>query len=131
MDIVTRFDSIVEKKIREAQEQGKFDNLEGHGKPLNLEDEDRIPEDLRLAHKILKNAGCVPKELEINLEIRKMEDMIQDMSDVSAKYGAMKKLGVLKQTMMRTRGASALHIPEGYEDKLVSRVEKKTPFEKT
>ena len=69
MDNVTRFDSIVEKKIREALEQGKLDNLPGHGKPLNLEDDGHVPDDLKLAHKILKNAGCVPKELEINIEI--------------------------------------------------------------
>jgi hypothetical protein len=125
MDIVTRFDSIVEKKIREAQEQGKFDNLPGQGKPLELEDDGNIPEDLRLSHKILKNAGCVPKELEINLEIRRMEDLISGMSDVTAKYGAMKKLNVLKQSMMKSRGISAFHIPEGYEDKLVERIEKK------
>ena len=29
----------IEELIREAQEQGKFSNLEGLGKPLNLEDE--------------------------------------------------------------------------------------------
>ncbi len=127
MDIVTRFDSIVEKKIREALEQGKFDNLQGHGKPLNLEDDNHVPEDLKLCHKILKNAGCVPKELEIHIEIRKMEDLIAGMTDVSAKYSAMKKLGVLKQTMLRTKGAAAFHVPERYEDKLVARVEKKAP----
>jgi len=126
MDIVTRFDSIVEKKIREALEHGKLDNLPGHGKPLNLEDDGHVPDDLKLAHKILKNAGCVPKELEINIEIRRMEDLIAGMSDVSAKYSAIKKLGVLRQTMLRTRSDAALHIPEGYEDKLVERVEKKT-----
>ena len=131
MDIQTRFDRIVEKKIREALEQGKFDNLPGHGKPLCLDDDSHIPEDMRLAHKILKNAGCVPKEIEINIEIRRMEDLISGMTDVSEKYKAMKKLGVLRQTMLKTRGSAAFHVPEGYEDKLVDRLEKKTsPLEK-
>lgn len=125
LDIVTRFDSIVEKRIREAQEQGKFDNLPGHGKPLDLEEDGHVPDDLKLCHKILKNAGCVPKELEINFEIRKMEDLIAGMTDVAAKYGAMKKLGVLKQTMLKSKSAAAFHVPEAYVDKLVERVEKK------
>lgn len=127
MDIVTRFDRIVESKIREAQEQGKFDNLPGHGKPLDLEEDDHVPEDLRLCHKILKNAGCVPKELEINVEIKKMEDLIAGMTDVSSKYSAMKKLGVLKQTMLKSKSAAAFHVPEVYMDKLVERVEKRIP----
>ena len=125
MDITTRFESIVEQRIREALEQGKFDNLPGHGKPLCIEDDSHIPEDLRLSHKILKNAGCVPKDLEINIEIRRMEDLIAGMDDVADTYRAMKKLGVLRQKMLRTKGPAAFHIPENYEQKLVERVEKK------
>lgn len=126
MDIVTRFDSIVEKRIREAMDDGKFDNLPGHGKPLSKEDDSNIPEDLRLAHKILKNAGCVPKELEINMEVKRMEDLIAGMDDVTEKYRAMKKLNVLRQKMLKNKSAAAFHIPETYEDKVVERVEKKS-----
>ena len=126
MDIVTRFDSIVEKRIREAMDEGKFDNLPGHGKPLSMDDDSNIPEDLRLAHKILKNAGCVPKELEINMEVKRMEDLIAGMDDVTEKYRAMKKLNVLKQKMLKNKSAAAFHIPETYEDKVIERVEKKS-----
>lgn len=126
MDIVTRFDSIVEKRIREAMEEGKFDNLPGHGKPLCLDDDSNVPDDLKLAYKILKNAGCVPKELELNFEIKRMEDLIAGMDDLTAKYQAMKKLNVLRQKMLKNKSPAAFHIPEGYEDKVVERVEKKS-----
>ncbi|MBU1172677.1 MAG: DUF1992 domain-containing protein [Proteobacteria bacterium] len=126
MDVKTRFESIVEKRIREAMEQGKFDNLPGHGKPLALDDDDHVPDDLKLAHKILKNAGCIPKEIEINYEIRRMEDLISGMNDVSDKYRAMKKLAVLKQKMLMNKSSAALHIPEHYEQNLVERLEKKS-----
>lgn len=126
MEMTTRFESIVEKRIREAMEQGKFDNLPGHGKPLALEDDRHIPEDMRLAHKILKNAGCVPKEIELNCEVRRMEDLIAGMDDVTAKYKAMKKLALLKQNMMKTKGVAAFHIPEDYEKNLIERMEKPT-----
>lgn len=126
MEIKTRFESIVEKRIREAMEEGKFDNLPGHGKPLALDDDSHVPEDLRLAHKILKNAGCIPKEIEINFEIRRMEDLIAGMEDVSDKYRAMKKLAVLKQKMLMNKSSATLHVPEQYEQTLIERIEKKS-----
>ena len=49
------FHKIVEKRIKEAEKRGEFDDLPGSGEPLTLEDDSQIPEDLRLAYKILKN----------------------------------------------------------------------------
>ena len=49
---------IAERKIEEAIERGDFDDLPGVGQPLDLDDFDpSLPEDLRLAYRILKNAG--------------------------------------------------------------------------
>ena len=50
-------------------EAGEFDNLEGQGQPLKLEDDSHIPPELRMAYKILKNADCLPPELELRQEI--------------------------------------------------------------
>ena len=47
---------IAERKIAEAVSQGEFDNLPGAGRPLELDDDALIPEDMRMAHRILKNA---------------------------------------------------------------------------
>ncbi len=44
------YQKIVEKKIKEAEQKGEFDKLPGKGKPLILDDDSRIPEDLRLCH---------------------------------------------------------------------------------
>ena len=52
---------IAEQKIREAQERGEFDNLPGRGRPLELDDDAGVPDDMRMAYKILKNAGVVPR----------------------------------------------------------------------
>ncbi|MGB5750795.1 MAG: DnaJ family domain-containing protein, partial [Desulfobacterales bacterium] len=43
----TGFSRIIEERIRKAQKKGVFDNLEGSGKPLNLENDSHIAEDLR------------------------------------------------------------------------------------
>jgi hypothetical protein len=51
------FDLIAEQKIAAAIARGDLDNLPGAGRPLELDDDALIPEDLRIAVRILKNAG--------------------------------------------------------------------------
>ncbi len=80
------FQKIAEKRIKEAQKRGDFDDLPGHGEPINIEDDRNIPEDLRLVHKILKNADCLPPELQLRKDIRQMEDMLDNIPDEKEKY---------------------------------------------
>ncbi len=62
----TGFENIVEDRIRRAQKRGLFDNLTGAGKPLPKDViGDSVPEDLRLSYRILKNADCLPPEVEV------------------------------------------------------------------
>lgn len=51
------FELLAEKKILEAASRGELDDLPGAGRPLDLEDDALVPEDLRMASRILKNAG--------------------------------------------------------------------------
>ena len=94
---------IAEQKIREAQERGEFDNLPGRGKPLDFSDEAGVPEEMRLAYKILKNAGVPPPELLLKKEIIQIEDMLASIRDEQEKYRQIKKLNflVMKLNMMR------------------------------
>jgi len=48
---------LAERKIAEAIERGELDGLPGAGKPLDLEDDPLVPEELRMAYRILRNAG--------------------------------------------------------------------------
>ena len=55
---VTALLYLAERKIEEAIERGDFDDLPGAGRPLDLDDLDpMLPEELRMAYRILKNAG--------------------------------------------------------------------------
>lgn len=74
MDI---FERIAEAKIREAMQRGEFDNLPGQGKPLELEDLSRVPEEWRLSYIILKNAGFLPEEAQIKKEIYSLRQQIK------------------------------------------------------
>ena len=118
------FEKIIESRIKKAQEQGAFDNLPGSGKPLRLDDDRHIPEDLRLAHKVLKNADCLPPEVQLRKEIQTTEDLLSGMTDTSQKYRVLKKLNylILRLNAMRNANA-AFDIPQRYYGELVERLE--------
>jgi hypothetical protein len=96
---------LVERKIQEAMERGEFDNLPGQGKPLLLEEDSHIPEELRVAYKILKNADCLPPELEAKKEIRQMEDLLVNIPDEKERYKLIKKINymIMRLNMMGKR----------------------------
>lgn len=60
---------LVERQIREAMECGAFRDLPGKGKPLSLEDWSLVPEEMRLAHHVMKNQGFYPDWIEAGQEI--------------------------------------------------------------
>jgi hypothetical protein len=57
-------DFLVEQRLQDAVSRGELDNLPGAGRPLELDDDPLVPEEVRMAHRILKNAGFVPSEVE-------------------------------------------------------------------
>lgn len=57
-------DFLAEQRISEAVSRGELDDLPGAGRPLALDDDTDVPEDLRAAYRILKNAGYAPPEVE-------------------------------------------------------------------
>ena len=116
------FQKIAERRIQEAMKDGAFDDLPGKGKPLALESDSHVPEDLRMAYKILKNAGYVPPEISLRKEIAKTEDLLAGMDDTEARYRQLRKLNflIMKLNMMR-RTATGLEKDKRYEKKLVER----------
>lgn len=73
--------SLAEQKILAAIRRGELDDLPGKGRPIAREDLSGVPEELRMGYKILKNAGMVPEELEINLEIVSLRDLLACCED--------------------------------------------------
>ena len=99
------FEKIIEERIKEAQQKGEFDDLPGRGAPIVLEDDSHVPEDLRLAYKVLKNGDCLPPELALKKEIRQMEDMLDGIPDEKEKYRQIKKINykVMQLNIMGNR----------------------------
>jgi hypothetical protein len=118
------FEKIIEERIRRAQQKGEFKNLEGAGKPLIFENDDHVAGDLRLAYKVLKNADCLPPEIEIKKEIQRTEDLLKGMQNTAEKYRVLKKLNflILKLNSMANRPID-LDMPQKYAHKLAERME--------
>ena len=72
---------LAEERIREAMERGEFDDLPLAGKPLPLESNGFVPEDLRLAYKLLKDAGYLPPEMELRKEIVSLRELLATVED--------------------------------------------------
>ena len=118
MDI---FAKIAEQRIREAIENGEFEDLKGMGKPLDLGDESWIPEDLRMAYRILKNAGCLPAELELRKEVLNLRELINTIDDNRERIKKIRELNfkLLKLNELRKKPLHLDNFPE-YEDKWIA-----------
>src|SRR5215216_7028965 len=75
------FDKLVEQKIREAQEAGEFDRLEGAGRPINLEAYFSTPEELRAGYAVLRNAGVLPEEAAVLKELNELAARLEECRD--------------------------------------------------
>ena len=101
-------EKIAESRILEAIQDGAFDNLEGQGQPLVLDDDRDIPPELRMAYKILKMADCLPPELELQKQIITLQDMMAGLPDEAAKLQQMRRLNFLTMKLNMLRRVSPL-----------------------
>ena len=77
-------EDLIEKKIRESVENGDFKNLPGEGLPINLNDDEGVPNDLKMAYRILKNSGMVPTEVSAYQEIQSLRQQLKDNQNLTS-----------------------------------------------
>ncbi|MGL4577176.1 MAG: DnaJ family domain-containing protein [Burkholderiaceae bacterium] len=93
-------DDLIEEHIRQAHARGDFDNLPGAGKPLDLGEDAHLPAELRMAYRVLKNAGYLPEELQQIKDITQLEAQVYGELDTDAKdRRAALKLRLLQESM--------------------------------
>lgn len=116
------FQRLVEERILEAERAGAFDNLPGNGKPLKFDDESWVPEDLRTAYRILKNAHVLPPEAELLKEIRTLEDLLKHIEDEGERRAMAKSIQwkVIHLDLLKRRSLS-MDAVRYYGHKLVRR----------
>ncbi len=117
------FETIAERRILEAMERGEFDRLPGAGQPLTLEDDSMVPPELRIAYKILKNAGCIPPELELRKEILTLRDLIRTVEDEGERKAGVRELNrkLLRLGIMSGRTIDLDAFPE-YGERIAAKL---------
>ncbi|MDO3377321.1 DUF1992 domain-containing protein [Geoalkalibacter halelectricus] len=106
---------IAERKILEAMARGEFDNLPGAGRPLPREEGlDGVPAELRMAYKVLKNAGFVPPEVELRKEILTLQGLVEVVED-DAERRKMRRELQAKQIKLSLLMKRPLHLENALE----------------
>jgi hypothetical protein len=73
---------IADRKIREAMEEGAFEQLEGAGEPLDLSENPFEDGAQRMAHRLLRNNGFAPAWIEEAREIdREMRGLAANLKE--------------------------------------------------
>lgn len=75
------YDDLINQMIEEAIARGDFDNLPGAGKPLDHSRYFAAPEELRLAHDMLRSAGYIPEEVNLLKEIAGLKEALTTAAD--------------------------------------------------
>lgn len=121
------FSIIAEDKIKKAIEEGEFDNLPGQGKPQKLEDLSHIPEELRVAYKVLKNSNMLDDVERLKKEISSIEDLISACDDLQEKEELKKKKDERQlriESLMKKRKALNSPASSFYKEKVLDRLKK-------
>ena len=95
MSIYSAINIIAERRIEEAIKEGKLCHPAWQNKPLPVDESPQVPDDLKMAYKILKNSGFLPPEIETRKEINRLEELIAATDDEHTRVKQIKKLNFL------------------------------------
>ena len=115
-------DQWAERHIIDAQRKGEFEDLRGAGEPLLLEDDSRVPVELRAGYRLLKNAGCLPPELEQRKEAIQLLDLLKVLRQDDPQYLEVSRRLSLLELKLRQAGLSTEFLRGEYADKLLHKI---------
>ena len=128
MDITRSFglDALVERRIQTAIARGEFDDLPGAGRPLALDDDPLAPEELRVACRLLKNAGYLPPELERIAQVNHLLGAVSraELAAAERSAGARRLCALLIELELAGRAATAEAAWQQYGEALRARCER-------
>ncbi|WP_263070957.1 DnaJ family domain-containing protein [Enterobacter huaxiensis] len=115
-------DQWVERHISDAQRKGEFDNLPGSGEPLMLDDDSHIPPELRVGYRLLKNAGCLPAELEQRREAVELADLLKSIRKDDPRHTELSRRLMLMELKLRKAGINTDFLHGEYGDRLLHKM---------
>ncbi len=95
------------------------------GRPLTLDDDTLVPEDLRVAYRLLKNAGFVPAELTAHGEIRELEQLLQAAATDDERRRLLSRLNYLLTRAAAGRQRGHLQVDEDYFEQIMERLSRR------
>ncbi len=120
-------DKLAEGYISEAIERGELSGLPGEGKPLNLDDDALVPEELRAGYRLLKNAGYLPPELALQREIREVEQLLSQIDNPETRLAVSKRLSFLMTKASVARGEKRNQLLEReYSEKMTKQMRRRS-----
>jgi hypothetical protein len=114
-------DALVEQRIAAAAARGEFDDLPGAGVALAQEDDVQVPQEVRVANRILKNAGFVPPAAEQLRALRDLQDELNAVSDRAARCRLQARMLALDMALESLRGGP-LVLPREYCRRIAERL---------
>ena len=113
---------IAEERIKKAYKDKEFQNLPGYGKPLPADDLASVPEDLRMAFRIMTNAGYTDEDSKLKHEMMTIEDLIRKAENPDDKEELRRKLNekmLRYNSVMAKRGKKTNSaVFKNYEEKI-------------
>lgn len=122
MDI---FAQIAEDRIKKAYEEGEFKELPGMGKPLPHDDLSDIPEELRMAYRLLRNAGMVDQENDLKKELLTIQDLLKCCEDEAERKKLLQKLSekqLALERIVKKRNIFNTSASQFYKDKVYKKL---------
>ena len=113
------------QSVRSAKQsrEGLLDNKEWRNKPLPTTYDNMVHEELRMAYKILKNAGYLPPEIETKKEIQQIEDLLATCEDEYIRVRHIEKLNYLVMKLNAQKGDTInIESQEEYYRQVVERI---------
>lgn len=111
-------DQWAERHILDAQTKGELDNLPGSGEPLELDDDSHIPPELRAGYRLLKNAGCLPPELELRKDAVALCDLLKNVQRDDPHYDELNRRLTLLELRLRQAGMNTDFLRGEYAERL-------------
>ncbi|MGI3452391.1 DUF1992 domain-containing protein [Citrobacter arsenatis] len=115
-------DQWAERHIIEAQSKGEFEGLPGTGEPLVLDDDSHVPPELRAGFRLLKNARCLPPELEQRREAIQLLEILAGIRKDDPSYQEVSRRLSLLELKLRQAGLNTEFLHGEYADKLLQKI---------
>jgi DNA-binding transcriptional ArsR family regulator len=93
-------DDHIGQHLRDSAANGELARAPSYGKPLDLGDAyEQTPAELRMAMKVLKDAGIVPPEVEMMQAAAALEARLADCSDDGQRQTLQRELSDMRQAI--------------------------------